>query len=90
MVKNVCQGTHCSMGHMGMKSGFHNVGFFHISVSSISLLPLTPGSHFYTYRNESVMRSAGRDYQALPRRSVQGPELHLSTVLVCFNAHFIA
>jgi hypothetical protein len=63
----------CVMGHIvlcgawGMKSGFHNVGFFHISLSSISSASLTAGSHFYTCRNESVMRLGGREDRTLPR-----------------------
>ena len=57
---------HCK-AHGGMKSGIHNVGFFHISVSSISSAPLTAGSHFYTCRNESVMRLGGKEDRALPR-----------------------
>jgi len=61
----------CVRGHIvlwgawGMKSGFHNVGFFHISVSSISSASLTAGSHFYTCRNESVMRLGGREDRML-------------------------
>jgi hypothetical protein len=56
------------MGRMGgMNSGFHNVGFFHISVSSIFSAPLTAGSHFYTCRNESVMRLGGKKDRALPK-----------------------
>jgi hypothetical protein len=54
-------------GAWGMKSGFHNVGFFHISVSSISSAPLAAGSHFYTCRNESVMLLGGREDRTLPR-----------------------
>jgi hypothetical protein len=63
----------CVKGHIalwgtwGMNSGFCNVGFFHISVSSISAAPLTAGSHFYTCRNESVMRLGGKEDRALPR-----------------------
>jgi hypothetical protein len=49
-----------------MKSGFHNVGFFHISVPSLSSASLTAGSHFYTYRNESVMQDGSMEDQVLP------------------------
>ena len=63
----------CVKGHIAlcdaweMKSGFHNVGFFHISVSSISSAPFSDGSHFYTCRNESVMRLGGKEDRELPR-----------------------
>ena len=63
----------CVKGHIalwctwGMKSGFRNVGFFHISVSSISSALFTAGPHFYTCRNESVMRLGGKEDRALTR-----------------------
>ena len=66
--KKICVKGHIALwGTWGMNSGFYNVGFFHISVSSISSAPLTAGSHFYTCRNESVMRLGGREDRALPR-----------------------
>ena len=66
--KKVCVKGHIALWDAwGMKSGFHNVGFFHISVSSISSAPFRDGSHFYTRRNESVMRLGGEEDREFPK-----------------------